>query len=241
MDALYIGASGMLAQNQSLALIADNLANSQSPGYLATVGTFVAFPSGTVLRTGPLPGVIGQSSAGVALTSEINTRASDIEPTANPLDFAINGPGFFVVNTPKGLAYTRDGQFSLDANGRLVTSRGDYVLDQAGKPIALNPALPVSVNSAGVITQGGKVVATLALTNLSPVNLKAIGNNLYQGGARLPFTGQVEQSALNTSNVNLSEAMVQLIDAESRYQSLTDVVNEESKRLSTAATLGMLT
>lgn len=231
----------MLAQNQALSLIADNLANSQSPGYLAEVGTFVAFPNGTVERTGPVPGILGQSAAGVALVSGLNTGASDIEPTQNPLDLAINGPGFFVVRTATGLAYTRDGQFSLDAKGNLVTSRGDFVLDQAGKPIQLNPDLPVSVNSQGVVSQNGKVVATLALTNLSGANLQAIGDNLYQGGARLPFTGQVEQSALNTSNVNLPEAMVQLIDAQSRYQSLTDLVNEESKRLSTAATLGMLT
>lgn len=240
MNALYIGASGLLAQNQSLGVIAGNLANSQSPGYLSESGTFLAFPNGTVERTGPVPGVLGQSSSGVAFTSGVETGASGVKPTTNSNDLAIQGNGFFVIRTPQGLAYTRDGQFSVDANGNLVTSQGDFVLDQAGKPITLQGGVPFTVSSQGVITQGNTTVATLALTDLSPNGLKPLGNDTYTSAARLPFNGQVVQSALNTSNVNLSTDMVKMIDAQSWYQSLTQLVNEESKRLSTVATLGVL-
>lgn len=240
MEALYIGAAGMIAQNQSLGVIAGNLANSQSPGYLAETGTFVSFPNGTVVRTGPTPGVLGQSSSGVAFTSAVELGGGGVQSTSNPNDLAILGNGFFVVRTPGGLAYTRDGQFSIDANGNLVTSEGAFVLNQAGKPIQLAPGVPFSVSPQGVITQGNATVGTLALTNLSPQGLQALGNDLYTSPTRLPFTGQVIQSSLNTSNVNLSQSLVQMIDAQSWYQSLTQVVNEESKRLATAATLGVV-
>lgn len=240
MNALYIAASGMLAQNQSLGMIAGNLSNSQSPGYLAESGTFTAFPSGTIVRTGANPGILGQSSSGVAFSTSVAMAGSGVRSTQNANDLAILGNGFFAVRTPNGLAYTRDGQFSVDAKGNLVTSQGDFVLNQAGQPMQLALGQSFTVSPLGVITQGNRTVGTLALTNLSPTGLKPLGNDLYTSAGILPFTGQVVQSALNTANVNLSESMVQMIDAQSWYQSLTQMVNEESKRLSTAATLGLL-
>ncbi|NMP23073.1 flagellar hook-basal body protein [Sulfobacillus harzensis] len=240
MDALYIAAAGMIGQNQNLALVAGNLSNSQSPGYLAESGTFEAFPSGTVVENGRNPKVLGQSSSGVAFTSAIDMAGSGVESTGNPNNVAILGNGFFVVRTANGIAYTRDGQFSVDALGRLVTARGDLVLGKNGQPIHVKTGQGFTVSPTGVITQGTTTVGALALTNLSPVGLKALGNDLYTSPTRLPFTGQVLQSAVNSSNVNVADEMVQMIDAQSRYQSLTEMVNEESKRLSTAATLGVL-
>lgn len=117
MDALYTAAAGMIAQNQQLALVAGNLANANSPGYLAQTGTFIAFPQGTVTRQGVSPGVVGSSSDGVALTSGLNPAASGVNQTNQPTDLAILGPGFFQVKTPAGISYTRDGHFSLDARG----------------------------------------------------------------------------------------------------------------------------
>lgn len=241
MDTLYISASGLIAQNQNLALIAGNLANSQSPGYLAQAGTFTAFPTETLIRTGPDPGIVGQSSSGVVYSADIAMADSGVQSTSNPNDLAIMGQnGFFVVRTPTGLAYTRDGQFSVDEKGNLVTSHGDFVLDQAGKPIHLQAGEAFTVSPTGVVTQGGTAVGTLALTDLSPAGLAALGNDLYTSPTRLPFTGQVVQSSLNTSNVALAQSMTQMIDAQAWYQSLTQVVSEESKRLATTATLGML-
>lgn len=240
MDALYISAAGMIAQNQSLGLIAGNIANSQSAGYLAQQGTFTAFPTGSLEDTGSGK-VLGQTSNGVAFSSSIATGGGGVSSTTNPNDLAIVGQGYFVVRTPQGLAYTRDGQFSVDGKGNLVTAEGDFVLNQAGKPIQLQSGQSFSVSPTGVITQGNATIGTLALTNLSATGLAALGNNLYTSPTRTPFTGQVIQSSLNTSNVNVENSMVDMIDAQSWYQSLTQVVNEESKRLATAATLGELT
>lgn len=241
MDPLYISAAGMIAQNQSLGLIAGNLANSQSPGYLAQVGTFAAFPSGTLISSGPPPAVLGRTSSGVAFSASIDMAGSGVQSTANPNDLAIMGNnGFFTVRTPAGLAYTRDGQFSIDAKGNLVTSQGYFVLGQNGKPIQLQLGAPFTVSPAGVVTQGTTAVGALALTDLPLTGIQSLGNDLYSSSSVLPFTGQVVQSSLNTSNVNLADSMSQMIDAQSWYQALTQVVNEESKRLATAATLGVL-
>ncbi|MCY0865285.1 MAG: flagellar hook-basal body protein [Sulfobacillus sp.] len=238
MDALYTAAAGMIAQNQQLALVAGNLANADSPGYLAQTGTFIAFPQGTVTRQGVSPGVVGSSSDGVALTSGLNPAAGGVNPTNQPTDFAILGAGFFQVKTPTGIAYTRDGHFSLDAQGHLVTAAGDSVLANNGQPITLAPG-PFTVSPTGVISQNNQVVATLALTGLQPTGMTSLGNNLYRGTPS-PFTGSVEQGALNTSNVDLATAAAQLIEAQTRYQSLAQMVNEESNRLKAATTLGVV-
>lgn len=238
MDALYISASGMLAQNQSLSLIAGNLANANSPGYLAQTGTMMAFPAETVGRTGSQAGVVGASDQGVAFSSGILAGGSGVKPTSSQTDLALLGSGFFTVRTPAGVQYTRDGQFNLDAHGRLVTAEGGFVLGTNGKPIQL-AAGPFSVSPTGVVSQGNATAGQLALTNLRGP-LKSQGQNLYTGGAKSPFTGSVLQSSLNTSNVNLAEESTAMIEAESRYQSLTEMVNEESTRLQSAAGLGIL-
>lgn len=241
MDPLYISAAGMIAQNQNLALIAGNLANSQSPGYLAQTGTFTAFPVGTVVRTGTNPGVLGQSPSGVAFSSGLQVSGGGVESTSNPNDLAIMGNnGFFIVRTPKRLAYTRDGQFTVDAKGNLVTNQGYFVLGQNGKPIQVQKGVPFTVSPTGVISQGTTTVGTLGLTDLPLTGLQSLGNDVYSSATRIPFTGQVVQSSLNTSNVNVTDAMTQMIDAQTWYESLTQVVSEESKRLATAATLGIL-
>jgi len=232
----------MIAQNESLELTAGNLANTQSPGYLAQVGTFTAFPTGTLIDYGSRSEVLGQTSSGVVFSSAIQTDGGGVQSTSNSNDLAIDGQnGFFVVQTPTGLGYTRDGQFSLDANGRLVTSQGYFVLGTNGKPItAPSSGGAFTVSSTGVVTQGTKTVGTLALYDLPATGIQSLGNNLYTSGTRNAFTGAVVQSALNTSNVSMSGSMSQLIDAQSWYQALTQMVNEESKRLATVATMGIL-
>jgi flagellar basal body rod protein FlgG len=241
MDPLYISAAGMLAQNGALGLTAGNLANSQSPGYLAQVGIFSAFPNGTAIRTGPYPGALGPTSTGVAFSSSIDMGGSGVISTSNPNDLAIMGNnGFFTVRTPNGIAYTRDGQFTIDANGNLVTQQGAFVLGTNGKPIQLTKGVSFTVSPTGVVTQGTTTVGTLALFDLPTAGLQSLGNDLYTSATTTPFTGQVVQSSLNTSNVNLPSEMTQMINAQSWYQALTQMVNEESKRLATAATLGVV-
>lgn len=239
MNALYIGASGLIAGNQKLSMVAGNMANAASAGYLAETGSFVAFPGGAVTRTGSAPVPIGSTSQGVALMGGYSLLDSGTQSTGNATDLAIQGPGFFVIQSGNGIAYTRDGRFSVNAQGYLVTSGGGFVLGQNGKPIQVGTRSFV-VNSGGIITQGGTVLGQLALTNLSAQGMKGIGQNLYQAPNRLPFTGSVVQGALNLSNVSLIHEATQMMAAETSYQSMTSVVNEESNRMKTASGLGVV-
>ena len=243
MDALYIAASGMIAQNQSMAAIGANLANADSPGYLTQVGSMAEFPSAMVTRVGggSSPQTIGTSGQGVAFLAGLELAPSGQQTTGLMTDLAIGGSGFFAVrNGAGGVLYTRDGHFTVDSTGTLVTSGGDRVLMTNGQPVVVGEA-PFTVSANGTITQQGKVLGQLALFTLPAQGpITTLPGNLYQTAGAVAAKSIVTQGALNTSNVNLATQSVDLITAESSYQSLTEVVNEESNRLNTAASLGVL-
>ena len=240
MDALYTAAAGLLTQHQVLQEAAGNIANQNSLGYLAQTTQVVGFLPQTVLAQGPLAThAIGQVISSQAVLSQYNVSPGTLRMTGEPADLAISGSGFFAVRTPAGLAYTQDGRFHQDAAGQLVTAAGDLVLLASGKPATLAPG-PFEVSPAGTVTQNGVALGTLALADLPAAGMKSLGSGLYQAPARLPFTGNVVQGALNTSNGSMTQETVGLMQAEEAYQSLTSLVNEESTRLKTAGALGVL-
>ena len=134
---LYIMASGMLTELARQDRIANDLANAATPGYKRTVATQHAF--GDILlesrRTGAPIGDVGfgveEAGARVDLTQ------GALRMTEEPLDLALDGDGFFAVSTANGVRYTRDGQFRVDAGGKLVTAVGDAVLGTNGSPIVV--------------------------------------------------------------------------------------------------------
>ncbi|WP_242823987.1 flagellar hook-basal body protein [Sulfobacillus thermosulfidooxidans] len=240
MNALYTGAAGLLTQHQVLETVAGNLANQNSLGYLAQHSQVVGLLPETVMGQGPSGMVpIGQVITEQAVLSGVNLTPGQVRTTGHYTDLAIMGQGFFVVKTPKGLAYTQDGRFSVNAQGQLVTATGDFVLSSSGQPIDVGLA-PFHVSPGGQITQNGQVVATLGLVDLPNQGIQALGNSLYQAPRRLPFTGQVMQGAVNTSNGNMTQETMTMMEAEQTYQSLTTLINEESSRLKTAASLSII-
>lgn len=241
MDALYIAASGMVAQNQAMAALGTNLANADSPGYLSQVGSMAEFPTVAISRAGVMPSQvpIGTSGQGVAFLAGLKLSPSGLQSTGQMTDLGISGNGFFAVRGTAGVLYTRDGSFAIDSTGTLTTAGGDRLLYNNGRPVVVGQG-PFSVSSNGTVAQNGKVLGQLAIFNLPAGPIKTLPGNLYQTAGAVPSTAQVVQGALNTSNVNLANQTVDLISAESSYQSLTAMVNEESSRLKTAATLGVL-
>ncbi len=107
--------------------------------------------------------------------------AGSMEQTGNPLDFAIEGEGFFAVQTAAGEAFTRDGRFSLNTQGQIVTRNGDLVMGDGG-PITLNPSGgAISVSREGTISQDGATAGTLRVSNFpTPAALERVGNNLWR-------------------------------------------------------------
>jgi hypothetical protein len=158
---LYIAASGMLAEQIRQEQIANDLANASTAGYKAdrtaqsTFGDLLLANSGT-------GDVIGRQSTAVQVASiETDFTPAAARDTGEPLDFAITGEGFFAVQTPQGVRYTRNGQFALDAQGRLVTARGDLVLGRGGAPIASRDgkvdARLIGVVNLTIPAQGGRL------------------------------------------------------------------------------------
>lgn len=187
----------------ALDVLSQNVANLRTVGYRAERLT-------TDFRTGLLE----------------NTPTSDIadgslSTTGHPLDLAIRGPGFFVVNVNGQQLLTRNGQFHLDANQQLVDAAGHPVMGQSG-PITLNHA-NVHIDASGAITDGSDEVDTLQIVNVSkPTELREMGDGLYSfnGNNADQFIGRVQQGALEQSNVDPGEQMVRLMALTRHAQSI---------------------
>lgn len=243
MDALYTALSGLLAQSGALNQVAGNLANASSTGYLSQTGAMVDGASAVLYRTGGTgTQALGKISGGLVYTNSLNLAPSPLDPSGVATDLAVSGNAFFAVKTPQGTAYTRNGAFSVNAAGELVTPGGDALLGAGGVPLRINPLLPLQVGAGGAVRQGGAVVGHIPLFGLKAGTVTALGGGLYQTTAKAaPAVGAaVVQGSLDGANVSVVDASQALLQAQASYQSLTDLVNQEAKRLATADGLGVL-
>lgn len=237
ITALSTAATGMRAQQMRVNNIANNLANVNTTGYKRTRIAFTdlfyeSVPAST--RSTRATGShlqIGHGSKPVATVRNFSEGA--LTETGRALDVAINGSGFLRVEMPDGMiAYTRDGNLGLNANGVLVTQTG---LPLAGH-ISIPPeAVEINISEQGVVSAklpGGQGMVTLGQLQLAkfinPSGLSAMGDNLYSktkssglpqfGTAGMNGFGTIQQGFLEKSNVNIVNAMVALIKAQRAYQ-----------------------
>ncbi|GLV14196.1 flagellar basal-body rod protein FlgG [Alicyclobacillus hesperidum] len=253
---LYNGLSGLTAANQWLDRIGDNLANLETPGFAQDQGTFADALTMQVYgnQTGPIdanrvtpPGWRG--GTGVIAESEGRDFTNmNLETTGNPMDVAINGPGFFVVQGPQGKLYTRAGDFIWskrpDGTFQLATQAGDPVLSTTGQPM-IKPANATSFSVAanGQISYGTQVGPRIALVEIGEPSAHLIpeGDNLYQlaagGQAKPAVQSQLVQGALLTSNVNESQQMANMIEAQNLFQENAESVSIANQMLTIADTI----
>ncbi|MEJ1968034.1 MAG: flagellar basal-body rod protein FlgG [Rhizomicrobium sp.] len=261
MRALSIAATGMMAQQTNVEVIANNLANMNTTGFKEQRAEFqdllyqnISVPganssdSGTVLPSGV------QIGAGVRTASVYRvTTQGDLKNTSNPYDVAIQGPGFFRVQQPDGTdAYTRSGDFGLSPQGELVTDQGYMVAPGIAIP---NNALAVAINAQGQVSvtlpgqTAPQVVGTLELSRFAnEAGLKAVGNNLFletpssgspqSGVPGAAGYGTIQQGFLETSNVNSVEEITSLITAQRAYEMNSKVVTAADEMLQETARLG---
>ena len=255
MNPLYIAASGMVAQETRVDVIANNLANMNTTGYQKRRAAFNDLlyqndrrPNSIHSRAdGIVPGGV-KAGAGVRVAAAYRImEQGNLKQTGNPLDIAIQGNGYFQVTLPNGqTAYTRAGAFQINQNGTIVTHDGNTV----GRGITVPPAAQdITIN------QSGEVLAKLA-SNQAPVSLgqlqlarfrdegalKAVGDNLFQatpesGAAQtnLPGSngfGTVQQGFLETSNVNPVEEISNLIQAQRAYELNSKVIQTADQIMS---------
>jgi flagellar basal-body rod protein FlgG len=208
---LYIMASGMLAELARQDRIANDLANASTPGYKRTVATQHAF--GEILlesrRTGAQVGEVGLGVTPAG--SRVDLTQGALHMTEEPLDVALDGDGFFSIATSNGVRFTRNGQFRVDAAGKLVTAVGDAVLGKDGRPIVVGAGVKPAIDAAGAVQAGGKVVGTLAVTALA--NPAKVDGGFFTGTAVAAAGTAVRQGFLEQANATAAETMVDMIES----------------------------
>jgi flagellar basal-body rod protein FlgF len=222
---LYIAASGMLAELVRQDQLANDLANASTPGYKADRAAQASF--GELLLENSASGQqIGPLGLGVHI-AELKTDLSQgpIKQTGDPLDVALEGPGFLAVQTATGTSYTRDGQLTVDAKGQLTLASGPLVLDAQGKPITVpTNGTDVTIGPDGTISAAGKTIAKLGIVSLT--NPAKIGDNLFSGTAgAAPAGTTIQQGALEGSDTNPARVMVDMIVSLRAYESSQRVIH----------------
>ena len=161
MDSGYYAAmTGLVARTQALDIAATNLANAQTPGYRAEQEYFRSVLLGLDAQDSQLGQAV--NNFGLLGGDRLNLAQGALNQTGNPLDLAIQGEGFFMVQAPNGPRYTRDGGFHRSPAGQLVTAAGEPVLSPTGQLIPIPPG-EVSVGADGTLSVAGGVVATVGL------------------------------------------------------------------------------
>ena len=224
---LGIAASGMVAEQARQDQLANDLANASTPGYKADRTPQRSFGE-VLLANQPGSTAVGSVVQGVALGATYTDLApASIQETGEPLDFAVQGAGFFGVRTAQGIRYTRDGQFTTSAQGQLTDANGNTVLGQGGEPITVPASGRVPVSALGVFEVPGAAKQ---------------GENLFTGASTGRATGTVRAGALEASGVDAAKVMVDMITSLRSFQSGQQAVQAIGQTLQAASTqVGSLT
>lgn len=218
---IYTAASGMVAETTRTDTIANNLANGNTTGYKKDVAISKDFASILIRRIndGQDAPTIGKLGLG-AMIDEVATihTTGAMHPTGNSLDFAVDGKGYFAVETPAGMRFTRNGSFTRNAQGELVTSEGQRVLGQNG--VIRIPDGQVTVDETGRLTVDGVNAGQLRVVEFANEReLIKEGASLYRAPNNgRQATGKVEQGVLEQSNVNIISEMVNMISGYRAYE-----------------------
>ena len=213
----YAACAALMARSEALDLVANNLANTSTPGYRAQQNTFQSFLASATGRPGSN---LNQAvnDFGISGGSQMDLTQGNLEPTGNNLDFALQGPGFFEVQTANGQVFTRNGNFQVSVHGQLTTSQGDPVMGEKGAIRIVGG--PVAVSPDGTISVGGAVAGKMRLVEFPPgTALESIGKTYYGAPANSGVAATkstVAQGSLESSNVNPVAGAVELV-AVQRY------------------------
>lgn len=239
MRSLWIAKTGMESQQTNIDVISHNLANVSTNGFKRSRPVF----EDMIYQTLRQPGAQASQQSQVPSGLQIGTGArpvsteriflqGNLQQTGNNLDMAIQGNGFFQIQMADGtLAYTRDGAFQINSDGSLVTANGDVLQPQITIPV---DAINVTIAKDGTVsvTQPGNAITTqgpIQLTNfINPGGLQSVGDNLYMetvasgtpnsSNPGVNGLGTLNQGFVETSNVNVVEELINMIQAQRAYE-----------------------
>jgi flagellar basal-body rod protein FlgG len=251
--ALWIAKTGLDAEQTRMATISNNLANVNTTGFKRDRAVFEDLIYQNVRQVGASSTETTELPSGLAIGTGVRTVATqklhtqgNIQQTNNSFDVAVQGAGFFQVQHPDGtVVYTRDGSFSLDQDGQIVTANG-YALEPS---ITVPPnTLSVTIGSDGTVSAleaGNSTPSQIGNINLvqfiNPTGLEAIGQNLYrqsaasgdpqEGTPGLDGLGTLIQGSLESSNVNVVEELVNMIETQRAYEMNSKAISTTDQML----------
>ncbi len=252
IKSLNTAATGMAAQQTNMDVISNNLANVSTVGFKKSRAEFEDLLYQTEKEPGSSTGLNSMSPTGVQIG--LGVRAGAIQKdfdighaiiTKNPFDIQIEGSGVFQVSTPEGeVAYTRDGAFKKNANGKIVDKNGNFLQPELTVP---QTATAVTISSAGEVSimsgnEPPQTIGQIDIANfVNPAGLKALGRNLFaptpasgQPVTQKPGTngtGMLSQGQLEGSNVNIVDEMINMITAQRAYETNSKVIQASDQML----------
>ncbi|MFM8939247.1 MAG: flagellar basal-body rod protein FlgF [Phenylobacterium sp.] len=235
-NALYVGLSRQMTLRRHLDIVANNIANADTAGFKAEqplIRTEPKAPARSADGPNPIKFVLDSG-----LARDFSQGA--LRATNAAFDLAIDGPGFFRIQTPGGQRFTRDGHFRLDETGRIVTQSGQPVLDPGGAEVIIDPRNgPVEIARDGSISQGIEQVGRIDVVTFDSLSvLEKVGDNQFRNTSNAqpqPAPGSlVRQGMLEASNVNPILQVTDLIEVTRAYESLNRIM-ENTQDLSRRA------
>lgn len=214
---IYSALSGLRARTDHLDRLAADIANAGTSGYKGERSTT------SVAERDAFATALASAVDVVAAPPRVDFRGGEIAPTGRDLDLAIEGPGFFEIQTPAGLRYTRNGHFSRSPQGTITTASGDPLLGEKG-PITLPPG-PLEVADDGTLSVGGTTVGRPRIVTFADLSKLGRDNGVQfrapGDAAPTPAAGsRVRSGMLEESNVALSERMTQVIEVSRGFEAL---------------------
>ncbi|KJF98213.1 MULTISPECIES: flagellar basal-body rod protein FlgG [Photobacterium] len=253
--ALWVSKTGLDAQQTNISTISNNLANASTVGFKKGRAVFedlfyqnINQPGGQSTQDTTLPtGLMLGAGSKVVATQKVFTQGNT-QTTNNAMDMMIEGDGFFQVLLPDGnIGYTRNGQFTINADGQLVTSGSGYPVQP--EIVVPEDAVGITVGTDGEVSarirgeQENQVLGQITTVDfINPGGLEPIGQNLFlptgasgdpqEGTPGLEGYGSIRQSMLETSNVNVTEELVNMIEAQRVYEMNSKVISTVDQMLS---------
>ncbi|WP_025898726.1 flagellar basal-body rod protein FlgF [Sneathiella glossodoripedis] len=223
-NAVYVGLSQQMALKRHLDIIANNLANMSTTSFKSVSPVFQEY-----LQNEPQAEKISYVQDYGVYHDQSEGRVTN---TNRALDFAIAGDGFFTIRTEDGVRYTRNGNFKLDPEGFIVTSNGDFLLDEGNGTIQVDLTNPdIEVAADGTINLGTDEVLKLELVTFdNNQKLTQEGNGYYKANGENPFPApeaKVLQGSLESSNVNPILEMTTMIEVLRAYESAQKLLDAE--------------
>lgn len=229
---MYISAEGAQVQAQRLQVIANNLANVETPGFKRDVAMFQSRFAEAIQQGDDYPGSRRENDLGGGvkiIDTATDFSGSTLRQTEILTDFAVNGDGFFQVRGDDGGVYlTRAGNFTLDAQGRLLTQSGLPVLDDGGSDITIDGSLPWEVHAGGQIVQNGATTGIGLVRPQSLGDLVKVGSNMFRSlGPTTPVAAEqrdIRQGYVEQSGAHSTQEMMAMIETSRAFEANTKLI-----------------